>query len=132
MRALCLKIGITVFKKATSDKDYVPNTVPRSIRIGNLILAFVLILLGGYGIWNEELYLPLGRRSEVTLYGDATYVAMVSFIFGALYFLLEIFDHYDKRNNEHVYKQFRIIFRGFAFMAFVVAIIVNLQYVYQT
>ncbi|MBZ9610426.1 hypothetical protein [Rheinheimera maricola] len=121
-----------MFKKTTPDKDYVPNKISLGARLANLALAVLLILLGSYGILNEELYLPLGRRAEVTLYGVATYVAMLAFSLGAFYFLLEIVDHYDKRNNEHIYRRLRMIFRGFACMVFVSAIIVNLKYVYQT
>jgi len=125
-------VGTIVYKKTTPDKDYVPNKVSRRARLGNLVLAVLLISLGCYGIWKQELYLPLNRRSDVTLYGHATYVAMVAFSLGAIYFLLEVFDHYDKRNNEHIYKRLRVIFRGFACMVFIFAIIVNLKYVYQT
>ncbi|WP_134054054.1 MULTISPECIES: hypothetical protein [Rheinheimera] len=127
-----MKRDAVVFKKTTPDKDYVPNKVSLAARLGNLLLAVLLIFLGGYGILKEELYLPLGKRTEVTLYGDATYVAMVAFSLGAIYFLLEIVDHYDKRNNEHIYRRLRMIFRGFACMVFISAIIVNLKYVYQT
>lgn len=119
-----------MFKKTVPDKDYVPNFIPTGIRIGNLFLAVALISLGVYGIWKDELYLQFKRHSEVTLFGDALYVAMASFIFAAIYFLLEVIDHYDKRNNEHVYRRLKLIFRGFACMIFIAAIIINLKYVY--
>ena len=96
-----------------SSENYVPNEVSLSERVINKVLIVFLLCYGAYGVYNGSLYLPLGR-GEVTLEGNAVYFGFASLILGAIYFLVEIIDHYDKRDNEFTYKRIRAAIRGLA------------------
>jgi hypothetical protein len=119
------------YKKKVDDKDYIPNHVSIKRRIVKLILIFVLITYGGYGLLKGELYLAYGR-GDVTLYGNATYIAFVSFLVGSAYLALGIIDHYDKRNNEHVYRRLEAILKGFSVLILLTALFTNLVYTIET
>ena len=108
-----------------SEIDFKPNSYTRSKRILNFILIFFLLTYGLYGIYTGELYLPLGRRNEVTLFGDSIYIAFLSFVLGIIYFLAEIIDHYDKRNNEGIYIRIKGGCQSFGLLILIYAIIVN-------
>ncbi|QTL34999.1 hypothetical protein [Pseudoalteromonas viridis] len=115
--------------KTGNIEKYVPNEIPRSQRIANKLVIIFLIFYGSYGVYNGSLYLPLGR-GEVTLQGNAVYFGFASLLLGALYFLIEIFDHYDKRNNEFTYKRIRDVIKGLAalILLFTIAISAALTY----
>ena len=117
-----------VYKKTIDDKDYVPNYVPLKNRVTNLVLICLLLGYGLFGFYRGELFVAY-RRSEVILYGNALLIALVSFLLGCAYLALAIIDHYDKRNNEHVYRRLESIFKGFSVLIFIMALIANLVYV---
>jgi hypothetical protein len=96
-----------------SRENYVPNEVSLSERVINKVLIAFLLCYGAYGVYSGSLYLPLGR-GEVTLEGNAVYFGFASLILGAIYFLVEIIDHYDTRDNEFTYKRIRAAIRGLA------------------
>lgn len=120
-----------MFKKVVPDKDYTPNEVPVKERIANAVIALLMVAYGTYGIWNQELYVPI-FRGEVTLYGDSLWFAFIAASVGSLYFVLRVIDHYDKRNNEHLYRRFQIILRGVAVLIFIIAILINNMHLLQT
>ncbi|WP_299263143.1 hypothetical protein [uncultured Psychrosphaera sp.] len=113
-----------MFKKTVKDKDYIPNYIPTKKRIERLILIIVLLAYGGYGLFKGELYLAYGR-GDVTLYGNAIYIAFSALVVAVAYLALGIVDHYDKRNNEHVYRRFEAILKGLAVLILLTAIFVN-------
>ncbi|WDE10385.1 hypothetical protein [Thalassomonas haliotis] len=115
--------------KSDNIEKYVPNEIPRPQRIANKLVIIFLIFYGSYGVYNGSLYLPLGR-GEVTLQGNAVYFGFASLLLGALYFLIEIIDHYDKRNNEFTYKRIRAVIKGVAtlILLFTIAISAALTY----
>lgn len=98
-----------------SQKDengYVPNEVPLRRRLENFIFASIFIVSGGYGVWKDDLMITLGGASRGHVRGAATIyhlhgqLAMMMYI-GTLLFcvalIAPIVDHYDKRNNQHIY-----------------------------
>ena len=119
------------FEKQLADRDYTPNHVPLESRIYRSICILFLLFYGAYGLFTGELYLVYGR-GEITLFANAVYVAFISFVVGSLYFALGIIDHYDKRNNEHVYRRLEAILKGLAFLIFITALGVNVVYTIDT
>ncbi|TMN73604.1 hypothetical protein CWB85_02755 [Pseudoalteromonas sp. S1727] len=107
-------------------EQYVPNSLTRTHRVFNVLLILALITYGGYGIYFEELYLPLDEDAELTLYGTSIYIACTAFGFGCLILLAQIIDHYDKRDNEQKYDRFIAVCRSFGLMTLLAAIIGNL------
>ncbi len=118
------------FEKQVSDEHYVPNQVPRKQRIVKLLLITFLLSYGSVGLYKGELYLQYGR-GDVTLFGNAVILAFASFIVGSLYLALGILDHYDTRNNEHVYRRLEAIVKGVALLVLVVALGINVVYTAQ-
>lgn len=85
---------------------YKPNVVPLFVRILNKVIAVFLILYGGYGLYINDLALPDKRGWVLHLSDEPLWIMYSAFICGALVYLAEVIDHYDKRDNEHKYKNF--------------------------
>ncbi|WP_248440956.1 hypothetical protein [Vibrio cholerae] len=84
-------------------KPYKPNVIPKNIRILFLSIAAGLVLYGLFGINHGEIYLPSKRGHGVTFIGDSIFVLFGSFVVLAICCIIIVMDHYDKRNNEHLY-----------------------------
>ncbi|HHI5411747.1 TPA: hypothetical protein ACPXMY_003217 [Vibrio metoecus] len=84
-------------------KPYKPNVIPQNIRILFLSIAAGLVLYGLFGINHGEIYLPSKRGHGVTFIGDSIFVLFGSFVVLAICCIIIVVDHYDKRNNEHLY-----------------------------
>lgn len=101
-------------KNPLENKDnYVANDIPWRKRLAKKTLIIFLLCYGVYGVYSGTLYLPLGR-GEFTFQGNAVYFAFAALLLGALYLLIEIIDHYDKRNNEFSYKRIKGVIKGLA------------------
>jgi hypothetical protein len=100
-------------KQSENSENYVPNDIPLPQRVAKKILIIFLLCYGTYGVYSGTLYLPLGR-GEVTFQGNAVYFSFAALLLGALYLLIEIIDHYDKRNNEFSYKRIKGVIKGLA------------------
>ncbi|WP_236044051.1 hypothetical protein [Vibrio paracholerae] len=86
-----------------TSKPYKPNVIPKNIRILFLSIAAGLVLYGLFGINHGEIYLPSKRGHGVTFIGDSIFVLFGSFVVLAICCIIIVVDHYDKRNNEHLY-----------------------------
>lgn len=85
---------------------HVPNTIPRSERITNVVSSILLFAYGSYGIWANDLYIP-GKRSRGLHLHDAPAWMMYGAILCACWVMLSVvLDHYDRRNNERYYRRF--------------------------
>ncbi|MDC0601906.1 hypothetical protein OAP14_02625 [Aliiglaciecola sp.] len=85
-------------------ENYVPNQVSRSKRLFNLLWAFLLSIWGGHGYLTGTLWLPSLRGASGLQYTNTSLsLMMVAIVLGCLNLIVPIVDHYDKRDNEHVY-----------------------------
>ena len=88
-------------------KEYVPNRVSIWARLLNLILSSIFIIWGGYSVWQNDLVVIIGsiprQLQEHHLHGKAAVVMYMGLLFVSACLISEIVDHYDKRNNEHIY-----------------------------
>lgn len=106
--------------------SYLPNKFSLSKRLWNTIASIFLIGYGGYGIINNDLYIP-GKRNGGIHLTDAPAIMMYgAFICGVLVMLSTIIDHYDERDNEHKYKQFAKILKFCGWSLFGFALFFNL------
>jgi hypothetical protein len=86
---------------------YLPNRVSPSERIACCVFALALIAHATMGVYIDDLVIPGRRRSppthlsgwEAWLFAGAIYSFAASFI-------SRVVDHYDKKNNEHLYRWF--------------------------
>lgn len=106
--------------------NYIPNDIPASTRVLNSIIALVVIVYGGYGIYHNELLVPLGRNSAVVIYDEAVLLLSVSIVFIVGRLVTEIVDHYDKRDNEWVYYKLANVCKYVGYGTFAVAIFFGL------
>ncbi|ODM57895.1 hypothetical protein BC455_15990 [Vibrio harveyi] len=112
-------------KNRKAGEKHAPNSFPKHKLVLNLVVGVFLVVYGAYGIYSGELYVFLGRRTEVTLHGDAIYIAFAAFILGCIYCLVEIIDHFDKRDNEEIYIRIRAGCQAFGLLIFGFALIQN-------
>lgn len=87
--------------------EYIPNKVPLWNRLKNLFISAFFIIYGGYGVWVNDLAIKLGRyslkRKIYHLHDEAAVVMYIGLLLVSLCFFSEIIDHYDRRDNEHLY-----------------------------
>lgn len=94
--------------------DYTPNEVPLGRRVFNGLVAFLVIAYCGFGLWAGYMVLP-GRAGTIILEGAEVWLMSAALVSGAMYGVLSIVDHYDRRRNEHVYH--KVVKACFALMA---------------
>ncbi|GAB5382604.1 MAG: hypothetical protein Alis3KO_32420 [Aliiglaciecola sp.] len=112
--------------KYDDEGNYLPNEIPLKNRIANSIISFAIVGYGGYGLHINELWVPLSRQSSIVLSGLSAVIMFMAIIFACVTMLIEVVDHYDKRDNEHTYYRFAKYFYILANVAFAIAVIVGL------
>ena len=99
------RIAPTVASPALPDRTiwHGPNSIPSLQRIFNALAAAFLLAYGSFGMYGGQIYVPAkyGRGSYVT--GAAAWFLYAAMVSAATYLILQIVDHYDRRNNERVY-----------------------------
>jgi hypothetical protein len=88
--------------------EHTPNQIPRVERLLNLLYALVILALGTLGLFKGELLLPGKRTSGPN--GAALQGLPAWLMYGAMacaigVLLLSVVDHYDRRNNEALYRR---------------------------
>lgn len=111
------------------NRRYVPNEVPLKARLYAVGAALLIIAFGSYGLHANEFVLGLkrgrwSRATELHLHDVSALALFIALIFGAAVLILEVVDHYDRRDNEHVYHALAIAFThcGLIFLAFALGI----------
>ena len=91
-----------------SNGVYIPNSLTKREIIENIIFTVLLISYGVYGFYSGELLIPISKYESTYVYGKGILVANLAFLCGCLHMLSHIVDHYDKRDNEIYYHEFRL------------------------
>jgi hypothetical protein len=90
------------------NRGYKPNVVARSQRNYYMFFSVILMLYAAWGIWLDDVFLPT-KRGGMHFQGSAALAMGVALICGAITFVIEVIDHYDRRNNEHWYDRYSCI-----------------------
>ena len=99
-----------------------PNKIPKSTRIFNTLWAAFLLGLCCYAFIKGSLVYPGVRGSgPVELSGVSLILFGIGLISGALNAVLVVVDHYDKRDNEFLYKQMAKVLNVIGVIAIVLA-----------
>lgn len=106
--------------------NYIPNEVPFNKRALNTIVALGIIVYGSYGLYVDELWVPLAKKLVVALSGLSAVVMSVAIVFAAAVLIVEIADHYDKRDNELTYYKAVRFCRAAGYGSFGTAVLVAL------
>ena len=85
---------------------YVANSVALSTRWTRTVLALLLLAYGSYGLWVNDVYLPGKRSRGIHLHDESALLCFVAMVCASLVLLSVVLDHYDRRDNEHRYRQF--------------------------
>jgi hypothetical protein len=104
---------------------YTPNKVPRRKRIFGGIWSSLIVIYGVIGLYYGQLWIPgLGAASGVVFTGNSLIVLLIAIGLSCCNLLLPIADHFDKRNNEHIYKKLE---KSFAFASVALIIYASLM-----
>jgi hypothetical protein len=92
---------------SASPPSHKPNSVPRDVRLWNIALGLSLLSWSAFSFHTGSVDL-WGRRLKIGHFhgGPAVLMALAG-LCGALVLLSEVVDHYDTRNNESWYANFR-------------------------
>ncbi len=101
-------------------KIYTPNTIKKRVRIALLFFIVVQVLYVLAELATGYIFLPI-LRGGVMLSGAATILISCSSLALCLVAFSTIIDHYDKRNNEHKYKNFKKYCYKAAFILIIIA-----------
>lgn len=89
--------------KAYLSTRYEPNRISPEQRIAYGALALGLIGYGAWGLANDVLYVP-GKRHIHALHGVTLWIMLAAMLCAAAVAVSIVVDHYDRRDNERVYK----------------------------
>lgn len=107
---------------------HTPNHIPFDQRLWNAVGAIGLLLWGGYGLYVNDLVIPLRRRRDIHLHDEPAFLMFVAFVCGTLVLVSVIADHYDRRNNEHKYEKFAKLVGGTGWVLFGVSLVLHFTY----
>ncbi|MGQ7818714.1 hypothetical protein [Metapseudomonas furukawaii] len=117
----------TLLGSSSTEEDYVPNQVTLLDRAASLIGAVVLFGLSAYVIYVQHFQLAYGgrrgRRALVLEFSGAEItLPVLSLLLGAVSVISVFLDHYDKRQNEHIYRKIGRYSLGLGFCCYTLAI----------
>lgn len=86
--------------------EYTPNHIPKQIRIFNIVWILILIGLAVYGAFYGSIYWPGKSGNQGILFEGASLIFfIIALVVSAVNTIITLVDHYDKRNNEGIYKK---------------------------
>lgn len=107
--------------------DYVPNEIPLKKRMFNSLFSLAIIFYGGYGLYINELWVPIAKRTAVVLSGVSAVLMFAAIVCASVMLIAEVIDHYDKRDNEHTYYKVALYFKYVAYSGFAFAVFIGLM-----
>lgn len=102
---------------------YKPNEVPKKKRIINTALSILFLIYGTYGVITDHLILPAKGGKTLTLYGYPAWIMYLALLCLVANLLAVVIDHYDRRDNEALYRSLSTQTRRLGWMLFTVALV---------
>jgi hypothetical protein len=87
--------------------EYVPNQVPLSDRVWAAVFSAALVAYCIFGIAAGQMYVPGRGGNGVSVRGASAYLLCAAMVCGVLNLAALVADHYDNRDNEARYRDFR-------------------------
>lgn len=94
---------------AVEGQRHVPNHIPRSERIANVLFSVPLLAYSAYGFVRDDLYIPGKRGPGVHLHGAPMWMMCAAMLCVGASLLSVVIDHYDTRANEGRYGKFAAV-----------------------
>lgn len=85
-----------------------PNRIPVGTRLMNVAASAVLLGYGTYGLYVDDIVLPVKGRDGLHLTGASAWFMYAAILCAVANLLAVVADHYDRRNNERGYAHFAI------------------------
>lgn len=85
-------------------ESYTPNQVPLKTRIFRTLGSLGLIAYGVLGVVIDDIVIP-GKRSSMHLHGLPAWLMALAMVCAAITLISLVIDHYDRKNNEPIYRQ---------------------------
>jgi hypothetical protein len=105
---------------------YIPNHIPASERWLYFGLSLLILTWGSYGLWVDDLIVPIGKRGRsMHFHGTAAVVMFCAMVAAILSLLAIVIDHFDLRNNELTYRRFAFFTQLVGCVLFVSAIVIQ-------
>ncbi len=108
-----------------ASRKYEPNKIKGKARAINTILTLSVLSYISYGVLIDRLVLPAKRGRTIEFYGLAADVILIAAIFMSVNLLSYVADHYDKRDNESVYKKIRAYSSRLGWITFFTAMLIG-------
>ena len=106
---------------------YIPNHIPANERWVYFALSVFIICWGAYGLWADDLVVPISKRgSGIHFHGTSAVIMFLAMVAAARNLLAIIMDHFDIRNNELTYRRIAFGTQLVGVLLFAVAICVRL------
>ncbi len=114
------------------EDPYVPNEIPLGGRITLFFSSIVIIAYASIGLAWGYLFIPLKRGGSIIFMGVPSLFLALALLLAAGTLVLQIIDHYDKRNNEHEYAILSRKFGALAWLCVVFGIVISISKVGST
>ena len=105
---------------------YRANHVPLSTRVIFLFSGLGIITYTIIGLSKGSLWVFGTRGKSMLLSSGPMWLMAIAFFLAASNILSDVFDHMDKRNNEHKYKKYRAYSKNLAWAFFIGAMALDL------
>lgn len=105
------------------DNEYTANHIPLSDRAKNLLSSVFLLIYGAYGVWKDDLFVIGRKGGGIHLHHVQAWMMYGAFVCASVVMLSVVVDHYDKRDNETIYKKFANTFRFAGWGFFILSIV---------
>ena len=116
------------YDPVTGKTAYKPNSVPVRERLARIALSAALVLFAVIALLADDFWIPTGKANSgpgIHLHGTAVWIMGGAIVCACVVILCTVVDHYDKRDNEHVYKTVEMLFTVAGFGAFFSALILH-------
>lgn len=111
-----------------ADGTYVPNRVALKTRVANSLLSLGMVVYGLWGVYRDDLIVPISKRTTSHFHSISAWIMYAAILCGSVHLMAVVIDHYDRRNNEHLYQRLGELSGKIGWLLFGIAFIVGLTH----
>ena len=111
-----------------ADGTYVPNRVALKTRIVSCLLSLGIVAYGYWGIRRDDLIVPISKRTASHFHNVSAWIMYAAMLCASVHLAAVVIDHYDRRDNEHLYQRLGELSKKIGWGLFGIAFIVGLTH----
>jgi hypothetical protein len=105
---------------------YIPNQFGAGQLWSHVGLSLLLLCWGGFGLWTNDLIVPVSKRgAALHLQGTAAVIMFCALVAATVNLLSVVLDHFDIRNNELSYRRLAFFTQALGWLLFAAALVVH-------